>query len=269
MELAGGGHGDTDGSPDGGFVAAHAGVILGWVLCETGEPARGVDLIVTSGGGEDLPRVTGGWRTGQHEVLTRSWLALGRPDQARLAAARARTVADDVGLPRSEALARSAAAAVALYDGDAGLAVEEARASVTAAASAGALVDAAQSRILLGRALASAGDTASAAAELEQAAAAFDAFGAPRLRDRAEQELRKLGRHISRRSAPPTGPGQGIQSLSGRELEVARLVVDRRTNPEIASALFLSLKTVETHMRNIFRKLEVTSRVEVARLLAG
>jgi DNA-binding NarL/FixJ family response regulator len=46
---------------------------------------------------------------------------------------------------------------------------------------------------------------------------------------------------------------------------VARLVVDRRTNPEIASALFLSEKTVETHMRNIFRKLDVSSRADVAR----
>lgn len=48
-------------------------------------------------------------------------------------------------------------------------------------------------------------------------------------------------------------------------MQVARLVVDRRTNPEIADALFLSPKTVETHLRNIFRKLQVSSRVEVAR----
>jgi DNA-binding NarL/FixJ family response regulator len=44
-------------------------------------------------------------------------------------------------------------------------------------------------------------------------------------------------------------------------------VVDRRTNPEIAEALFLSPKTVETHLRNIFRKLGVSTRVEVARFV--
>jgi len=55
------------------------------------------------------------------------------------------------------------------------------------------------------------------------------------------------------------------QALTERETQVARLVVDRMTNPEIAETLFLSTKTVETHMRNIFRKLEVGSRVDVAR----
>ena len=59
----------------------------------------------------------------------------------------------------------------------------------------------------------------------------------------------------------------GVASLTGRELEIARLVVDRRTNPEIAAELFLSIKTVETHMRNIFRKLDANSRVEVARII--
>ena len=57
-----------------------------------------------------------------------------------------------------------------------------------------------------------------------------------------------------------------VAALSGRELAVTRLVVDRRTNAEIAADLFLSLKTVETHMRNIFPKLGVSSRVEVARI---
>ncbi len=104
-----------------------------------------------------------------------------------------------------------------------------------------------------------------AAAELRRAAAELHACGALRYRAAAERELRSLGHRVYRRTRPGQGNGVGVASLTGRELEVARLVVDRRTNPEIAEALFLSEKTVETHLRNIFRKLRVSSRVEVAR----
>ena len=73
---------------------------------------------------------------------------------------------------------------------------------------------------------------------------------------------------MHRRTSRGSSDGTGIELLTGRELEVAELVLDRRTNREIAGELFLSLKTVETHMRNIFHKLGVSSRVEVARTLA-
>jgi DNA-binding CsgD family transcriptional regulator len=58
-----------------------------------------------------------------------------------------------------------------------------------------------------------------------------------------------------------------MAALSRREREVAALVRRRRTNPQIADVLFLSLKTVETHLRSIFRKLDVSSRIEVAELV--
>ena len=104
-----------------------------------------------------------------------------------------------------------------------------------------------------------------AVAELERAAATFDACGAPRLRDAAERELRKLGRPVHRRTRKGSAEGSGVSTLTQRERQIADLVVDRKTNPEIAAELFLSPKTVETHLRNIFRKLDVSSRVELAR----
>ncbi len=44
-------------------------------------------------------------------------------------------------------------------------------------------------------------------------------------------------------------------------------MIDRRTNVEIATRLYVSEKTIESHMRNIFRKLDVSSRADVARTL--
>ncbi len=60
------------------------------------------------------------------------------------------------------------------------------------------------------------------------------------------------------------GTGEPIGGLSAREHEVAALVAAGRTNREIAEELVVTLKTVETHLRNIFVKLGASSRAAVA-----
>ena len=139
--------------------------------------------------------------------------------------------------------------------------------SAAAADRAQAPIEAALSRTLAGRALAQAGERDRAIAELRRAATELDACGARHYRDEAERELGLLGHRIHRRTRPGGASGLGIESLTERELQVARLVVDRKTNPQIAAELFLSQKTVETHLRNIFRKVDVSSRVELARVV--
>jgi DNA-binding CsgD family transcriptional regulator len=154
---------------------------------------------------------------------------------------------------------------VALDAGDPESAAEDALDSAVAAEDVGAPVEAAVSRTLAGRALKQAGKADLATTELRRAAAELHTCGAIRYRAAAERDLRGLGHRVHRRTRRGKADGGGLASLTGRELQVARLVVDRRTNRQIAEALFLSPKTVETHMRNIFRKLDVSSRVEVAR----
>jgi DNA-binding NarL/FixJ family response regulator len=250
---------------DSNFHSAEAAADLAAALLETGQPKPAVEMLLNSAGGEKLVLIGGSPRARYLEVLTRCWLALGRHAEAKRAAAAAQAWATAVQLPMAAAWADRASAAVTLYAGDPVHAAQQALASAAAADGVGAPIEAALSRMLAGRALAQAGQGDRAATELQRAAGEFEEGGALRNRDQAERELRRLGHHIHRRTRAGTAHGTGLESLTERELQLARLVVDRKTNPQIAAELFLSQKTVETHLRNIFRKIGVASRVELAR----
>jgi len=252
---------------DEGFVPAWAAVRLAGVLLETGQPDRAVELLLGRAGGEELTLIPGGWRAYCLELLTNCWLALDRRSEAERAAGLAEATAAAVRLPLATAWADRAAAAVALSSGDTSRAIERALASADAAQDVGAPIEGALSRTLAGRALAKAGQGERAVAELQRAAAAFEACGALRYRDEAERELGKLGHRRHRRTRPGKTDGTALESLTERELQVARLAVDGKTNPQIAAELFLSKKTVESHLRNIYRKLDVSSRVALARAI--
>ena len=92
----------------------------------------------------------------------------------------------------------------------------------------------------------------------EAFAAAGDREAADRHRDAADEALRQLG---VLRPAPAAGRAGG---LTGREVEVLRIVASGRSNREVADALGLSEKTVARHLANIFTKLGVASRTEAA-----
>jgi DNA-binding NarL/FixJ family response regulator len=250
-----------------GPLPALSAAVLASALLETGQAGRSVELLLTRAGGEELRLIGGGGRARFLEVLTRALLATGRRADAERAATAAQACADAVALPSAAAMASLAAAALALDAAQPATAAERALAAAAALESVAAHFDAARARQLAGRALARAGDRDRAALELDLAAAAFDSFGALRYRDQAERELRKFGRHVHRRTRPGKPGAAGIESLTERELQVARLAADGKTNPQIAAELFLSQKTVETHLRNIFHKLDVSSRVGLARAI--
>jgi DNA-binding CsgD family transcriptional regulator/tetratricopeptide (TPR) repeat protein len=249
------------------LVSTYAGVVMACVHLEAGEPELASELFLGAAGGEGLTLVRGGWRAKYLELLARSRLTSGQHEDAERTAAQAEAVAAFTELRMAQAWSSRARAHLQLDCGDAVGAAASAMASAAACDAEGAVLEAGISRIVAARAFAETGDAPRAAVELDRAVAAFEEWGADRLRVEAERELRKLGRVVSRRSKPgaAAGPGAGITSLTGRELELARLVVDRKTNPEIAATLFLSQKTVEAHLTNIFRKMRVSTRVELAR----
>lgn len=123
------------------------------------------------------------------------------------------------------------------------------------------VLHAAQLRRQLARVLAEIGDRESAMRELKRAHEVFAHLGAERELDGTREQLRELG------VRPPTrSQSQGVAGLTGRELEIVRLVAARRSNKEIGTALGISARTASTHLSNIFGKLGVESRGELADL---
>jgi hypothetical protein len=102
-------------------------------------------------------------------------------------------------------------------------------------------VEAALARTIAGKALAQTGERDRAVQQLQQAAAELHRCGAVRYRDAAERELRQLGQHIHRRTRPGAS-ATGVDSLTEREMQIAQLIVDRKTNGEIAGELFPARK---------------------------
>jgi DNA-binding CsgD family transcriptional regulator len=94
---------------------------------------------------------------------------------------------------------------------------------------------------------------------LRRAQAAFDGLGAPLWAARAGSEMDRIGVRTAR-------PASG-QALTVAEQRVAGLAADGRTNPEIATELFMGLRTVEAHLSRTYRKLGVRSRTELCRTL--
>jgi DNA-binding CsgD family transcriptional regulator len=99
---------------------------------------------------------------------------------------------------------------------------------------------------------------------LESAMDLYMDCGAQRDMARVQKKLRRLGvRNVGGMSADR--PKSGWESLTSAELRVVRAIVDGRTNREAASILFLSPHTVDSHLRRVFSKLDINSRVELTK----
>jgi DNA-binding CsgD family transcriptional regulator len=98
---------------------------------------------------------------------------------------------------------------------------------------------------------------------LREALNAAHRTGARLLAERAETELRATG------ARPRRVTLTGVDSLTASERRVAELASQNMTNREIAQALFVTARTVEGHLTNVFRKLQLSSRDELGDALAG
>nr|WP_228473281.1 LuxR C-terminal-related transcriptional regulator [Streptomyces cyaneochromogenes] len=123
----------------------------------------------------------------------------------------------------------------------------------------------ARTELLFGSALRRLRRRTEARDRLHSALEAFDSFGAPHCAAQARTELRALGTP----AAPvPAGPDAGVARLTAQQLLVARMAAEGATNREIAGRLALSPRTIDHHLRGVFTRLGIRSRIELVRLLA-
>ena len=204
--------------------------------------------------GVDHPRVAT-WRA---DAIT-AYLALGQPEAAAVLAAEQLTLAERAGAPLPLATALRSAAAVA----DAA----EAEPLITRAV---ALLEATPARLQLACALCDlgalwrrAGRRGDAREPLLRALDLAQRARAEPLVARARRELTAAGARPRRTAL--TGPG----ALTSAERQVAELAASGLSNRQIAQHLFVTLPTVETHLRHTFSKLGIASRAELPAQLGG
>ena len=120
-----------------------------------------------------------------------------------------------------------------------------------------------------GRALLAAGRRSEALAQLDRAWDEYHHMGARAFRSEVQRAMRQAGARRTKWSAAAAAPATGWASLTEAERRVATLISEGHTNKSAASALGVSINTVGTHLRAVFAKLGVQSRVQLANCLAS
>jgi DNA-binding CsgD family transcriptional regulator len=173
-------------------------------------------------------------------------LAAHDPSSAERAADELADIARSSDSPFLHALSSRATGAVALDRGDAATALQSLRDAATAWQALDAPYEFAKTRVLIGLAYRQLRDDDGAQLELDAAAEIFDRLGA--------------APDAARVAALTTEGERSEGSLTGREVEVLRLIATGATNRAIAARLQISEKTVARHVSNIFTKLDLPSR---------
>jgi ATP/maltotriose-dependent transcriptional regulator MalT len=165
----------------------------------------------------------------------------------------------DLELARRAGLPRPAGVALRtrgmLVGGQQGL--DDLREAAEVLAGCGARLEHARALVELGAALRRANQRTAAREPLREGLDLAYRCGAGRLTQRAMDELRATG------ARPRRATLTGLEALTPSERRVAELAAAGMSNPEIAQAVFVTLNTVEGHLRHVYQKLSVSSRTEL------
>jgi DNA-binding CsgD family transcriptional regulator/tetratricopeptide (TPR) repeat protein len=186
------------------------------------------------------------WRSAAALALSQ----LGEDERALELAHEELRLAEVLGAPRAVGIAQRTVALVGPAD------EREAALEAAVATLEGGLarLELARATCDLGAELRRRGERTSARDALRRAHTLAAECGATRLANRARDELGRSGARLIRE------PATGVEALTPSEVRVAELAAEGLTNREVAQSLFVSEKTVETHLGRVYRKLDIKSR---------
>ena len=209
---------------------------------------RAVEAAHNAAGADDIAH--SGWALSE---LVEAAAGSCRPERAAAASERLSAVAAASGTAGARGAAALARALVT--DGDA--AESHYREAIRLLSGTRMASRLARARLCYGEWLRRADRCAEAAPELRVAFEAFTTMGAKAFAERARRELEATGKEVRDDLGGPDA------DLTPQEHQIAQLARTRRTNPEIGAELYLSARTVEWHLRNVFAKLGIRSRHEL------
>jgi DNA-binding CsgD family transcriptional regulator len=185
-------------------------------------------------------------------------LMSGDASEARALAREELVLAERFGAPRALVVAARTCGLIEAPGGD----LRHLRRAVEVSADSPARLEHARSRVELGAALRRSGERREARDQLRPGLDLAASLGATALRDRALTELRAAGGRPRRIAV------SGTDSLTASERRVAELAADGLTNRQIAQALYVTPRTVEGHLTQVYRKLDVPGRETLKAALA-
>jgi DNA-binding NarL/FixJ family response regulator len=244
------------------YVYAGSYVLAAFGANAIGRLSEAAELILHGGGGDHLPRLQLVDRVYGYELLVEDALSRGDAAAAVLWAERAASLPVERHHMAAAALGRIRAR-VAVSKRDNATGIRESSDSGTLAALVGGDLEVMRARIIEASARAASGDQGRGIDELEETARRANATGASAVRAWAERELAAHGRRLR------NVPGHGWDVLTPTQKVIARLAASGLRNREIAAALFVSQKTVESHVAAVLSALGTTNRVGIGRELSG
>jgi DNA-binding CsgD family transcriptional regulator len=235
------------------LASSRCDVIQSQIACAGGGPRAALEVL-----GDLYTHLLGNKRLLLEDPMVVIWLvrvALAVGDRSRAELARLASAELAASNPSVTFLAAAASHVSGLIDHDVSALRDAATSYTQPWARAAAIEDTGE--------LASLSDRAGARGEFLKALESFEGMGAVLDAERVRARLRAVGFRRSRQEIPV----EGWTSLTDTERHVAKLVSDSLTNPQIAERMFLSRHTVDFHLRQIFRKLTINSRVELTRVV--